>query len=197
MLLYIRGCAREVDPNPTPIDRHAEFDQGVVGGVEVEALGELGCGAKTPVEAVGPAVIGASDLAGIEGVADGGQLMTSMTANVGEGTEGTIGVATEQNSLASDLDGPQLTGGEQLVETAHAIPGCLPQVLCLPGENIGGEVGLGRKGETLTEVSKDLANVLWIQWCRSHPISLRPSAMTQCILNGESGYRRKVAHVPR
>ena len=174
MVLDGRRRPREIDPDPSPVHGYPEIDQGVLGGVEVVALGEAGSGAETPIESIGPAVIGAADLAGVEGITDRRQLVTPMTTHIGEGAQGSIRIPAEKDALAADIDRTKLTRGDELVETPHTIPGRLPEMLSLPGQDILGEVDVGREGETRTEWIEDPADLFRVNRCRIHPDSLLP-----------------------
>ena len=55
-------------------------------------------------------MIGAADLAGVEGVADGCQLVTPMTAHIGEGAQIAVRIPTEQYPLATHVDGAKDRG---------------------------------------------------------------------------------------
>ena len=100
-----RRSPREIDPDPSPVHGNPEIHQRVLGGIELVTLGEAWSIAQTPIESIGPAVIGAADLAGVEGVADGCQLVTPMTAHIGEGAQIAVRIPTEQYPLATHVDG--------------------------------------------------------------------------------------------
>ena len=141
-------------------------------------------------------MIGAADLAGVEGITDRRQFVTPMTTHIGEGAQGSIRISAEKDALAANIDGTKLTRGDELVETPYTIPGRLPEMLSLPGQDILGEVDVGRECETRTEWIEDSADLFRVNRCRIHPDSLLPPWLSQCILNSESGYRKEGGSCP-
>jgi hypothetical protein len=113
-------------------------------------------------------VIGATDLTGVERSADGSELVTPMPAHVGERSESAVLLAAQKHSFSGHVDGAQLAGSQQLVESPDAHPVRAPEMVELPFQHLGREVGVGRERQALPEAFEHCLDLALVEWRRLH-----------------------------
>ena len=151
VLLERPGPPVDVDEDPAAPLGVRDGQQAHDLAVEVGDVAEVGGQPQRPVELVAPRVVRALDHAPDGRRAAGQQLVAAVPADVGEGVDRAAVVPREEHAGGPDaqrLLGPRLG---QVLQAAGAHPAAVEEVLALPGQHGGVDVGRPREHAGVAE----------------------------------------------